>query len=343
MLGRSPFENYNQSHESPNMTILLIGGSNDSQFSAVMQRLNTRGIEFSCLDHSQPTEFELSISETGEANLLMGESRSRIQPSSVWCRTKINTVFGNWDQETVSQFVSGTEWRALLQGIAHLFDSQCVQRRSAVWAAELKPRQLAIAGAVGLKVPSSSFFCGRRSAHRFCAATSNTVGKVIKAKNYPRPDGSGTYKRLLTFDVDAAAVSAAEDHEFLRAPLFFQERLKSGVEYRVIAIGQRAFSYRVLGAVEDRERPDDRMLFGHKYQSSEVPQSLQKALCSFLEAMNLDYGAFDLIQSDNGDWYFLECNPEGQWSAANGLNMDAVLDSFIDGVLLKRSHHSRAA
>jgi glutathione synthase/RimK-type ligase-like ATP-grasp enzyme len=85
------------------------------------------------------------------------------------------------------------------------------------------------------------------------------------------------------------------------------------------------------------------MLFGHKYQSSEVPQSLQKALCSFLEAMNLDYGAFDLIQSDNGDWYFLECNPEGQWSAANGLNMDAVLDSFIDGVLLKRSHHSRAA
>ena len=33
----------------------------------------------------------------------------------------------------------------------------------------------------------------------------------------------------------------------------------------------------------------------------------------YLRHMGLNFGAFDFIVDNNGQWWFLECNPNGQW------------------------------
>ena len=53
----------------------------------------------------------------------------------------------------------------------------------------------------------------------------------------------------------------------------------------------------------------------------------------FLPEANLQYGAFDIIIGDEGDVYFLECNPEGQWGASAGAN-DKELISYFGTVLI---------
>jgi hypothetical protein len=49
-----------------------------------------------------------------------------------------------------------------------------------------------------------------------------------------------------------------------------------------------------------------------------------------MSALDLAYGAFDFIRTENADWYFLEVNPAGEWAwldVALGLPMR---DSFVE-------------
>ncbi|MFE4607875.1 hypothetical protein ACFRK5_05890, partial [Streptomyces niveus] len=46
----------------------------------------------------------------------------------------------------------------------------------------------------------------------------------------------------------------------------------------------------------------------------EVPGSVACAVTAYLAELRLIYGAFDFAVTASGDWYFLECNPNGQWA-----------------------------
>nr|BFD89535.1 hypothetical protein KitaXyl93_08950 [Kitasatospora sp. Xyl93] len=46
----------------------------------------------------------------------------------------------------------------------------------------------------------------------------------------------------------------------------------------------------------------------------EVPRSVSRPITAYLAELHLGYGAFDFAVTAAGDWYFLECNPNGQWA-----------------------------
>lgn len=47
--------------------------------------------------------------------------------------------------------------------------------------------------------------------------------------------------------------------------------------------------------------------------SAELPQEIQRKILCFMEAIKLQYGALDLIETPEGEFVFLEINPSGQW------------------------------
>ncbi|MER7843534.1 hypothetical protein ABTZ03_06235 [Kitasatospora sp. NPDC096077] len=45
-----------------------------------------------------------------------------------------------------------------------------------------------------------------------------------------------------------------------------------------------------------------------------VPEPVTRSILAFLHQLRLVYGAFDFAVTPSGDWYFLECNSNGQWA-----------------------------
>jgi len=66
------------------------------------------------------------------------------------------------------------------------------------------------------------------------------------------------------------------------------------------------------------------------------------ALCTdYLKLAKLTYGVFDLFRRDGEDrWTFLECNPEGQFGCAMGLNFEDVV-GHMGGIIRRKFEISR--
>lgn len=69
------------------------------------------------------------------------------------------------------------------------------------------------------------------------------------------------------------------------------------------------------------------------------PDGIHEALARFLADFGLRFGAFDFAVTADDAWWFLECNPNGQWAwlqAAAGLPItNAIADLLANGA----SHH----
>uniref|UniRef100_A0AAU3H0T1 ATP-grasp ribosomal peptide maturase n=1 Tax=Streptomyces sp. NBC_01401 TaxID=2903854 RepID=A0AAU3H0T1_9ACTN len=63
------------------------------------------------------------------------------------------------------------------------------------------------------------------------------------------------------------------------------------------------------------------------------PPYMQHALHRFLDSFDLAYGAFGFAVTEDGAWWFLECNPNGQWAwleAATGLPLTRAIADLLE-------------
>jgi hypothetical protein len=71
----------------------------------------------------------------------------------------------------------------------------------------------------------------------------------------------------------------------------------------------------------------------HRHSDISIPEEVKAGIARYLAHYNLPYGAFDFSVDRDGYWWFLECNPNGQWgfiAEATG----APIASAIADVLL---------
>ncbi|WKU45415.1 hypothetical protein Q3V23_15830 [Streptomyces sp. VNUA116] len=75
------------------------------------------------------------------------------------------------------------------------------------------------------------------------------------------------------------------------------------------------------------------------YEPVTCPEGIRGALVRLLAGFDLSFGAFDFAVTADDAWWFLECNPNGQWAwlrAAAGLPItNAIADLLANGA----SHH----
>jgi glutathione synthase/RimK-type ligase-like ATP-grasp enzyme len=96
------------------------------------------------------------------------------------------------------------------------------------------------------------------------------------------------------------------------APVIFQEYV-NGVDLRITVIGDRLFAAEI-DARQSSYPVDMRMVIGEgTVRAVELPAAVQAALLALQRRLNLVYGAIDMRLTDDGQYYFLEVNPAGQW------------------------------
>lgn len=97
-------------------------------------------------------------------------------------------------------------------------------------------------------------------------------------------------------------------------PGIFQPSIDKAKEWRVTTVGDKSFPvaiYTSSSAKDDwrKHQSTDSV----EFKKEELDDAITAKCSQFLKKMNLKFGAFDIIESENGEFTFLECNANGQY------------------------------
>lgn len=98
------------------------------------------------------------------------------------------------------------------------------------------------------------------------------------------------------------------------APVIYQQHIKKARDIRVTIVGNRIFSAEINSQVDQSSMVDWRRSdVDLPYCTHKLPRTVEEMCFRLLDALNLKFGAIDLVLSTNGQYLFIEVNPNGQW------------------------------
>lgn len=98
-------------------------------------------------------------------------------------------------------------------------------------------------------------------------------------------------------------------------PTFFQKHIRKKGDIRVTVVGDKIFAAFIHSQDSEDSKVDWRVnQYGLKHSLYTLPLDISIKCINLLRELDLNFGAIDLILNENGDYIFLEVNPNGQWA-----------------------------
>jgi MvdC family ATP-grasp ribosomal peptide maturase len=171
--------------------------------------------------------------------------------------------------------------------------------------------QLRLASEIGLIIPPTVITNDPEVARNFFQEVQGKmVSKLLTAisRSMEKPEFF-----LYTSKVTEKDLKEAESLRY--CPMVFQAEIPKQLELRIIFVNGQVF----VGALDcsiynnatvDWRKPGVNI---GVWQNHNLPEFLIKQLQTFMNHLGLHFGAFDFILTPEGEYIFLEINPQGEW------------------------------
>ena len=107
------------------------------------------------------------------------------------------------------------------------------------------------------------------------------------------------------------------EEAFTQTVSFVQNYVEKAYELRITVINQVVIACKIDSQIQDDDKGkiDWRQGYDYnlKHEIVELPENIRQFCLAFLQRMKLNFGCFDFIVTPEGEYVFLECNPNGQW------------------------------
>ncbi|MGH4016513.1 MAG: ATP-grasp ribosomal peptide maturase [Gemmatimonadales bacterium] len=225
---------------------------------------------------------------------------------------------------------AAAEARRGFGGLLFSLRARWVNHPGRVADAEFKPTQLYVAAGCGLTVPRTLLTSDLGQAKIFCeTAEKGVVYKPLSAANIVKGDDVQLVytSKLCRADLDDIDVSLTVN--------LLQDWVPKCYDVRVTVVGRRLFGVAIHAGSSETYvdwRTDYDSL---SYEPIEVPKFVASGIWAYMRHFDLLYGAFDFAVTEK-DWYFLECNANGQfgWLEAE---TDLPITAAIADLLVQES------
>lgn len=200
----------------------------------------------------------------------------------------------------------------LLEGIYKILDNQYwLNNIYKIREAENKIYQLQIARELGFIIPESLITNVPESVIDLMGGfNDDCIIKPIKSGNV---DIETSSKIIFTSKIEK---DFFEDKTRIASfPIYVQENIHKQYDLRCIVIGNDVFCAQIESQKYDDSKIDWRKgknFLIHK--KHELPKDIKEKCIQITKRLSLNYSAIDLILDKNGQYIFLECNPNGQWA-----------------------------
>ncbi|MET0401500.1 MAG: MvdC/MvdD family ATP grasp protein [Cystobacter sp.] len=324
------------------MTILIVTHSKDNDAPlSVARALESRGERVYRFDTDLfPTQLQLSLDEGGTGRLSgPGGVLSLEDVSAVWYRR--NSTGQNIPKDLDAQLrrPSVEESRRLVFGMMAALGVFQLDALEVLRRAEHKPLQLKLARALGMEVPRTLMTNDPEQVRAFAAGCPGGVVTKMMA-SFAVYDAQGREQVVFTTPLDAHQLEDLDGLDL--CPMTFQERLTKAMELRVTVVGERVMAAAIDSQALPRAREDWRRegaALVESWRPYTLPESLQAQVLRLMDALGLNYGAFDFVVTPEGRHVFLEVNPAGEfmWLMQNpGLPVDEALADVLTGRAARR-------
>tara|TARA_B110000914_G_C15510108_1_gene470362 strand:- start:1104 stop:2111 length:1008 start_codon:yes stop_codon:yes gene_type:complete len=310
--------------------ILIITNKGDIHCNPVIKHLQRNGDKYFRLNtESLLTDYLISFSYKDQSvdlhieNKINGKTLSSKEVISVWERRPNSPVLPEINNEKIKLVVED-EANELTKWIRHFFIN-CRMIGSSVWDRpnESKLRQMDVASRVinelrsEIKLPHTLLTNSKKDLEQFSNNKKEIVLKPISADGLMLDD-----KLEIPFTsrkVNSKNINVITQDDLELCPSFMQEYVEKNYELRITVIGEKILCCKIDSQKLPKGNGREDWREGYEHGLSEVeewidcPDEIQEFIILYMQKMNLNFGCFDFIYAKNNSFYFLECNPNGQW------------------------------
>jgi len=296
--------------------LLILTNSQDATADYLASVLERRGVEFLRFD----TDTSLSaveLSYDGEVPLLRSANRWHRPDDfgNVWYRRPEKLKDARFHSSPEGEFVLD-EWSEALEGFfAHIPRPKWMNHPSANVLASHKIDQLSRAKALGLRIPDTLITHDESRLREFFARHHEMVIAKPMARGYVERPQDQMDSLIYTNLVLQADLEILDD---LRAcPTLFQEYIDKRCDVRITVVDSHLIATQLVATDHDGgQRCDIRRnnMEDVTYAGTTLPEQVASKINALMDHYDLRFAAIDMVVDKDGQWYFLEVNPNGQWA-----------------------------
>jgi glutathione synthase/RimK-type ligase-like ATP-grasp enzyme len=255
----------------------------------------------------------LSISGDGELNIdYEGQSIAPQRISAAWYRKIGNISLLDPGPDEAKKLHINNEIRYLNNAVWALYpDEKWLNSPGRIFQAQEKLGQLLLARDLGFNIPETVISNDWDNISSRLLSDNRTM--IVKMMHGVITE-SGHHKAMYTTPIDEAKLAEIRDYT-IPFPGIYQSSIKKAREWRVTAVGDNVFPAAIY---TDEEAKDDwrkhQLTDAVRFENEKLPEGIAEKCIQYLGRMGLKFGAFDFIEEPDGTIFFLECNPNGQYS-----------------------------
>jgi len=223
-----------------------------------------------------------------------------------------------------------SEWGGLLKTLYGRLEPRWLSAPSAIMVAEDKPRQLLAARAAGFRIPETLVTNAFGYACRFL----DGAPAIAKPLREARIDGG---REAVIFTSRVEQLSERDERAMQAAPIILQREVLKRADIRVTVVGDRVFAAAIGSQAREETEVDWRRggVADLAHEVVDLPDTVAARCVALVRALNLGFGAIDLVWDRDGEFWFLEVNPNGQWAwieNRTGLPIAAALVDALEEI-----------
>ncbi len=208
-----------------------------------------------------------------------------------------------------AQVFAYREARVALRGVYSRLRCPWISYYLAVSAAENRLKQMHLARDLGFQVPA------------WISTNDPSLAKAFYRKYHRVVTKALSYGALGRGDVVHTSVIETWNDGFMEdiriCPVLLQSLVEKRCEYRVTVVDESVFACRIDSQNNEAYAVDMRrglmdMEMGH--EACDLSEAVSALCVKVVSALGLRFGAIDLVEDRNGEIWFLEVNPTGQWA-----------------------------
>lgn len=312
--------------------LLILSNSRDATVDYLAPILRQNGIEFLRFDTDTALQ-DIQFHYAAGRPILRFE-RKEYHPSqfgTVWYRRPEELKAPFLDSSPESKFI-GDEWAEALEGFfAHISLKRWINHPSCNFCASHKLEQLSSAQSIGLLVPDTLVTHDEQQLLDFAARHPRGIITKPMATGYVKRPDDQMDSLIYTNVVSADHLSHLDD--LGTCPTLFQELIEKRSDVRINILDYTVHAVELIAKEADgAQRCDIRRnnMDDVAYRPIAIPRPIQEKLMALLVQYNLRFAAIDMAITVDGQWYFFEINPNGQWAWLDLVAGTNIADAFVD-------------
>jgi glutathione synthase/RimK-type ligase-like ATP-grasp enzyme len=193
-----------------------------------------------------------------------------------------------------------------------------------------KALQLSQAAGLGFLIPQTLITVCPESVREFADVYgSHIIGKAVKHGFYRSED-----KVLLAFTQRLDESFYDNMAEFCKVPMIYQPEIRKQYDVRVTVVGDSVFPTAIYSQEHTATSVDWRTWdiltdCDLRHGAITLPSDIAAKCASLTKSFGLRYSAIDMVYSTDGNYYFLEMNPNGQWAWIEGKVGYPIRDAIL--------------